>query len=73
MLKFVAVIAGAIVVLAGLLYLMQRSIIFPAPPGELLNVLPDGVEHVPLVEGHAFLMKPLSGEAPAPLLVYAQA
>lgn len=71
MIKLLAVIAGSCIVLVGLLYLMQRSIIFPAPAGELLDALPAGVEHVPLGEGHAFLVKPDRSMTPAPLVVFA--
>lgn len=71
MLKLVALLIMAMMMLMTLLYLMQRSIVFPAPAGNIPADLPAGLEHVPLPQGHALLALPHSGAAPFPLLVFA--
>lgn len=59
--------------LAGLLvYSGQQQLLYPAPPFELPEVLPPGVEKIDLATGYGLLLEPDSGsERPLPLLIYA--
>ena len=58
----------AVIVVA--VYAGQRHLIFPAPSGVIPEDPGDGVEHIPLEKGHAFLALPFEPSGRAPLMVF---
>jgi len=60
------------VVIISLIYLVQRSILFPIPNGQLPKSLPTHVEKIELDEGHALFVKSThSLQERSPLIIYA--
>ena len=61
----------ATVVIIAALYFGQRKILFPAPGDGRPLTLPADVELIETHVGYGLLAQPLSGDGPAPLIVFA--
>ena len=70
--KVFVVIASLGLLVISLVYLLQRSILFPIPNEQLPNTLPNNVEKIELDEGHAlFVRAHNSPKQRSPLIIYA--
>ena len=58
------------IALVSLLFLFQRSLLFPIPPGVLPLSLPSHVEKIVLSEGHALLLKTTISTGRSPVIIY---
>lgn len=64
--------ATLLLMLALIFFVVQRSMIFPAPDVSLPDSMPDYVEHIQLKEGYGLLLSPAKPvNKAAPLLIYA--